>query len=113
MMEAVNAGIVVLSVFSVIYFIFVYSSTTWERTSEGINLMLFPFSYLFLAMSSLSRRWDLLPALVEDALSVFAWLMVSFLMIQRGLHVRRAQRKQREWLEAEKQHRKTIREEDE
>lgn len=103
MLSLINAAIVGAALLSVIFFMAIYSSTLWEKTAEGRNLMLFPVSFILIGLSSLSRRADILPQIAEDTMSIAAWILVSILMIQRGFHVLRAQKQCKEWLKNQKE----------
>lgn len=78
-----NMVIVIIAVVCTLSFIVSFSLTRWEKTAEGRNFMILPFSILFLGISSISRRLDIFNSFTEDALSILAWIIISAMMIQR------------------------------
>lgn len=104
MMETanVNTAIVIVAIVATLSFIVTFSLTRWEKTAEGRNFMILPFSILFLGISSVSRRLDIFSSFTEDMLSILAWVIISILMFQRTYFVVKTKskhRKDKQWQE--------------
>lgn len=91
-MNLINVIIIIAALLSASMFMIAYSFTKWEESSEGINIMLLPVTFIFMGISSLGRRFDLMSQVSADTVSILAWLLVAILMIQRSNQLIKAQK---------------------
>lgn len=91
-METLNLAVIALTVIASLSFMVIYNFSRWEKTPEGINLMTLPLVFIFLALSSFGRRFDLLSQVWANGISTAAWLLAFLLISQRVFQVIKAQK---------------------